>query len=49
MVYTENMCKPGYDINLSIYALKIHNTDNLSNEVFFTPAEVLVRCVMPPE
>ena len=49
MVYTEKVCKPGYDINLSIYALKIHIKDNLSNEVFFTPAEILVRCVMPPE
>ena len=44
MVYTE---KAGYDINLSIYVLKIQ--DNLSNEVFFTPAEILLRCVMPPE
>ena len=40
MVYTEKVCKPGYDINLSIYALKIHIKDNLSNEVFFTPAEI---------
>ena len=49
MVCTEKVCKPGYDINLSIYALKIHIKDNLSNEVFFTPAEILVRCVMPSE
>ena len=49
MVYTEKVCKPGHDIILSIYALKIHIKDNLSNEVFFTPAEILVRCVMPPE
>ena len=35
---TEKVCKPGYDVNLSIYALKIQ--DNLSNEVFFTPAEI---------
>ena len=35
MVYTEKVCKPGYDINLSIYALKIHIKDNSSNEVFF--------------
>ena len=49
MVYTEKVCKPGYNINLSIYAMKIHIKDNLSNEVFFTPPEKLVRCVMPPE
>ena len=49
MVYIEKVCKPGYDINLSIYALKIHIKDHLSNEVFFTPAEILVRCVMPRE
>ena len=41
MVYTEKVGKPGYDINLSIYALKIHKKDNLSNEVFFTPAEII--------
>ena len=49
MIYTEKVCKPGYDINLAIYALKIHIEDNLSNEVFFIPAEILVRCLMPPE
>ena len=49
MVYTEKVCKTGYDINLSIYALKIHIKDNLSTEVFFTPAEILVRRVMPQE
>ena len=45
MVCTENVCKPGYDINLSIYVLKIHIKDILSNEVLL----ILVRCVMPPE
>ena len=40
MIYTEKMYEPGYDINLSIYALKIHIKDNLSNEVFFTPSEI---------
>ena len=49
MVYTEKVCKPGYDIYLSIYASKIHIKDNLSNEVFSTPAEIFVKCVMPPE
>ena len=48
MIYTEKVYKPGYDINLSIYALKIHIKDNLSNEVLFTPSEILVRCVMLP-
>ena len=49
MLYTEKVCKRGYDINLSIYALKIHIKDNLSNEVFFTPSEILVISVMLPE
>ena len=49
MVYTEKVCKPGYDINLFIYALKIHIKENLSNEVFFTPFKILIRCVMLPE
>ena len=35
MVYMEKVCKPGYDINLSIYALKIHVKDTISNEAFF--------------
>ena len=43
MVYTKKVCKPGYDINLSIYTLKFNIEDNLSNEVFFIPAEILVR------
>ena len=44
MVYTEKVC-----ICLFSYDLRIHMKDNISNEVFFTPAEILVRCVMPPE
>ena len=40
MVYTEKVCNTGYDITLSIYAFKIHIKDNLSNEVFFTTAEI---------
>ena len=39
MVYTDKVCKHRYDINLSIYALKILIKDNLSNEVFFTLAD----------
>ena len=31
MVYTEKVCRPGYDINLSIYALKIPIKDSFSN------------------
>ena len=49
MIYTEKVCKPGYNINQSINASKIHIKDKLSNEVCFTPAVILIRCVMPQE
>ena len=40
MFYAEKVCKPGYDINLSIYYLKIHIKDNLSNELFLLRYEL---------